>query len=294
MTKEVINIPKRKKTCEQRASLTVEAALVMPIFLYFMIAFLYIIQIFSLKEHIQSEITKMGLNWSKTAYFYEDFPDIEEALSFDKSLFGVDIGLGDVTDKIINGYSLKLYAKEYLDKNWINYSCIQDGFEGIDFNYSEINDEEDCIDIVLKYKISIPVKIFIIGDINILQRVRLRNWTGYEVAATYETEAKSKETIVFITYTGSVYHKNKNCVYLKPSVVAVQGIPNDLRNESGEKYSKCKYCCTGPEGKYNTYYITKYGNRYHSNRTCSRIYRNIKEIPLSEAGNRKPCSKCGK
>lgn len=282
------------KTKCREASLTVEASLVMPIFLYFMIAFLYFIQMFTIQEKIQSAITQMGLRLSKTAYFYKDFPDIGEALNFDKTIFGneIDLGLSDITDKIMSGGSLKLYAKKYLDKDWVKHSCIQGGFDGIDFYASSLNNEDDCIDIVLKYKINIPVKIFIFGDMNMIQRVRVRAWTGYEVPAVYSSESDNDGTIVYITPTGSVYHKTKDCSHIKLSISAVQGIPRNLRNVNGEKYKKCEECCKGKENEIAVYYITTDGTHYHSSRSCSALKRTVKEIPISEVGSRTPCKRC--
>ena len=296
MHKENITIFKNIKNRYHKASLTVEAALVLPIFFYFMIAFLYFIQIFMVQEQIQSEITKMGLSWSKTAYFYKDFPDLEEAFSFDKTLFGneLDLGIDEITDRIVSGASLKLYAKQYLDKEWLNRSCIKGGYEGIDFSYSSITNSENIVDIVLRYQVRIPVKIFNIGVMDMLQRVRLRAWTGCEITAAYSTNPNTSETIVYITDTGSVYHKTKDCSHIKLSITAVQGIPYDLRNDSGSKYKSCEKCCNGSEGENVTYYITTYGDRYHVDRTCSGLKRSIREIPLSEVGSRRPCSRCYK
>lgn len=294
MIKHVSGRHQKIKTCCIRASLTVEAALVMPVFLYCMIAFLYFIQIMTLQEHIQSELTKMGLNWSKSAYLYQNLPEIDEVLSLEQLLpeGSEDYGLNELADRLISQISIKLYASTYLNKDWINHSCIKNGFDGIDFSLSDISKEE-CIDIVLKYKVSIPVKLIIIGDMNMLQRVRLHNWTGYEVAAAY-SEEEAKETVVYITSTGKVYHKSRECTYLKPSVTAVDGIPDKLRNEGGARYQRCKYCCRKDNGDKAVYYITKYGNKYHAERNCPKIKRDVKEIPLSEAGSRRPCSKCGK
>jgi hypothetical protein len=285
-----------KKFLYQKASLTVEASLVMPIFLYLMIAFLYFMQIFTIQEQIQSTITKMGLGLSKSAYFYKDFPDINEAVSFDKSILDSEYvsGINEMTDKIISGYSLKLFAKQYLDKDFINQSCVKNGFDGIDFSYSSIANEDDVIDIIVKYQICIPVRIINLGDMSMLQRVRLRAWTGYEVVAAYEIGEDSDEEMVYVTDTGTVYHKSKDCSHIKLSVTSVVGIPIGLRNANGAKYSRCEECCSGEEGENATYYITSYGTRYHADRNCSGIKRSVHEIPISEVGNRTPCSRCGK
>lgn len=289
---------KEKKGRLKQASLTVEAALVMPLFLYFMIAFLYFIQIFMLQEQIQTSITKMALNLSKTAYLCKDFPDLEELLDFDQTVFGneFDISLNELADSVTSPSILKLYASNYINTDRINNSCIKNGFEGISFENSSIFNDQDEIDIVVKYKVKIPVKVFVIGEMTMVQRVKLRSWTGFEVAAAYSTsenDAEGDGTTVYITETGSVYHKNRNCSHIKLSVTSVQGIPSELRNDSGSKYKMCEACCTGNEGELATYYITSDGTRYHSKRDCSKIKRTVKEISLSEVVDRQPCKRCG-
>ncbi len=297
-TKIIMNATDRLKDNKRyEASLTVEAALTLPIFLYLMIAFLYFIQIFILQEEFQSSITKMGLSLSKTAYFYKDFPNIEEILHFDKTIFGEELKgeINDITDQLMTGASLKLYAKLYLDEDRINKSCVVDGYDGLDFDSSSIDRDENYLDIVLNYKVSIPVKIFILEDINLIQRVRLRTWTGVEIPSIYETKNKEvKGTIVYITDTGSVYHIDKACSHIRLSVKEVKGIPKDYRNDNGGRYYGCEACCTGEEGDDATYYITSDGTRYHTKRNCSKIKRSVQEILLSEVGSRRACTRCNK
>lgn len=279
------------------ASLTLEAALVMPLFLYFIIAFLYFIQIFILQERIQTSITQMGFSLAKTAYVYEEFSGEGEA-QIDASIFDSEfsVGLQELTYDIAYSNILKLYAVKYLDTDQINQSCIHEGFDGISFSGSKILEEEDCIDIVVRYQIRLPLKLFLLQDMPMLQRVRLRAWTGFEVPASYqvtESEDSKEDTIVYITETGKVYHKSNTCSHIKLSVSSVIGIPSNLRNENGAKYYPCEYCCTGKEDSLGTYYITSDGTRYHSRRDCPKIKRNVKEIALSEVGNRTPCKRCG-
>lgn len=285
----------RKKLKE--ASLTVEAALVLPIFLYFMLAFLYFIQIFTVQEKIQSAITKMGLNLSRTAYVLKDFPSLEDALSFDFSIFGNEFEIcpGELVDNLLSGGALKLYAKRYLDTDRINQSCIKGGFDGISFDQSSLSSSKDTIDIIVTYQIEMPIKLLIIDRMNMVQRIKLHKWTGYEVAAVYHTEDAKEDTkdlTVYITETGSVYHKDRSCSHIKLTVSAVTGIPDDLRNDSGGKYYPCEACCTGRESAQATFYITSDGTRYHIGRDCSKIKRSVREIKLSEVGSREPCKRC--
>jgi hypothetical protein len=282
------------KSC--RASLIVEAALVMPVFLFAVLFFLYFIQLFTLQEFIQSAITRMGLNMAKTAYVYEDFAGIEESLNFDETILGseIEIGLGDFAKAIVDQTILKLYAKQYLDNDRVNISCIQEGFDGINFASSKLLKDEDAIDIVVCYKVVFPVKLFKHEGMRMLQRVRVRAWTGYEVAPTYSMEEEAEETVlVYIAETGRVYHKSSSCTHIRLSISAIPGLPTTQRNENGGKYYPCESCCEEPLPPYATYYITSDGTRYHSRRDCSGLKRNVRTVPLSEVGDRPACKRCG-
>lgn len=283
--------------CEE-ASLTVEAAFVLPWFLFALLALLYFIQIFTLQEYIQSAVTKMGLAMARTAYVYEDFAGIEDALNFDKTIFGteIEVSLGDFAKSLTDQTILKVYAQKYLNVEQINRSCIRNGFDGISYASSSILADEDIIDIVVRYQVALPIKLFSFGDFHMMQRVRVRAWTGREVTPAYSTEEEeeSKEQIVYITETGRVYHKSAGCSHIELSIMSIQGLPTTQRNESGGKYYPCEQCCRGQQNPYGTFYITKDGTRYHSIRKCSKIKRNVKEIPMSKVGDRPACKRCGK
>lgn len=279
-----------------KASLTVEAALVLPVFLFFMISFLYFIQIFTIQEELQAAITDMGLGLAKVSYLYEDFVTPEDAKEFDQSVFDKEfnIGIHDLANAVRNGSILKFYVNQYLDTDKINRSCIQNGMEGIDFSVSKILDTDKCIDIIACYKVVTPFRLFGINDMKMIQRVKVRSWTGHQIAAKYSTEKEDNtdDPIVYITKTGSVYHNIRNCSYISLSIRAVVGIPTELRNDNGGKYYPCEYCCEGKGSGQIQYYITSDGTRYHCDRKCSKITRDVKEVHLSEVGDRRLCKRC--
>lgn len=291
---------KRKRiTSDTRASLTVEAALVLPIFLFFFLTFLYFIQIFTVQEHIQEVITKKGLSAAKTAYIYDDFLTAEDAINFDGTLLGeeFDIRIEDLTRAAFHSTFMKFITKKDLDTALINNSCILDGFDsGISFYDTEILDKDDCIDIIVSYRIRLPIPFFALDDMRMVQRVRLRGWTGHQVPAKYTTveeRDKTDDTIVYITETGSVFHRTRECSHLNLSIKVIVEIPTYQRNNSGGKYYPCEACCQGKSEAASSYYITSFGDRYHTSRSCSKLKRSVREIPLSEAGDRSPCKRCG-
>lgn len=284
-------------TKEHKGSLTVEAALVMPVFIYFTVAFLYFIQLFIVQEQIQDAITRMGLDISKAAYVYQEIPTAEDSLSFDFSVFDnvFELKPGKLADEMAGSAMLNFYARDFLDNSKINNSCIVGGFDGLSFSGSDIFGNEDDIDIVVSYKVRFPIRLFVIDDMKMVQRVRMRKWTGYKLPSVYSpNEEDLAEDTVYITESGSVYHTNINCSHIKLSVRAVMGIPYDFRNNSGGKYYPCELCCGDEPDKNATYYISSYGSKFHTTRECSGIKRTVREVKLSELDGLPACKRCGK
>ena len=151
--------------------------------------------------------------------------------------------------------------------------------------------ENDEIDLIAGFRVKTPFSIFSLGSCQFRQRVHTRAFTGVE----RREKENEKDCVVYLTETGTVYHRSLDCSYLKLTIskVLYRDLVN-LRNSSGGKYKICERCCHGitPQDGEEVY-ITIYGDRYHKSRTCSGLKRTIREIMLSQVGNRAPCSKCG-
>lgn len=118
---------------------------------------------------------------------------------------------------------------------------------------------------------------------------RVRKWTGYDVAKS-QVSNEEKEW-VYITPSGSAYHRNPNCSYLNPQISSARTAQiGECRNASGEMYRQCESCrdvtLTG------ICFYTEYGNRYHSTLKCSGLKRTIYSVLLSEVEGRHSCGKC--
>lgn len=124
--------------------------------------------------------------------------------------------------------------------------------------------------------------------------VKVHTWTGSDwEAADGNSEEDENEEMVFVTETGSVYHKSAGCHYLKLSLNQIPGSQaGKARNDYGEKYHPCEICSRNqkPAG---SVYVTGTGNRYHNLDTCSGLKRTVKLVKKSEVKNMHACSKCG-
>jgi hypothetical protein len=307
---------------------------VLPIFIYAILSIVYFLQILWLQECLQNGITETGYFAAKYAYVYDYIHNYEgnngTGPSEENVLQSQNVSVGDVpedytnnkkeiinekrTDKkradiensaegiiaqAIDSAFYKIKLKDYVDVDSIDQSCIQGGYSGIHTYLSGFMEEEDSIDIVLVYKVKLPLLFIKIDSMPMVQRVRLRGWSGTKVALKDETGGDTEETaedLVYITEHGKVYHLSKECSHLALSIkeADIADIKN-LRNDAGGKYKECEICDGYETGLENhKVYITDYGDRYHKSLSCSGLKRTIKVVPKSEVGDRSLCRRCGK
>lgn len=190
-------------------------------------------------------------------------------------------------DKSSTGGNM-LLAKTMLVKNLKKDSAaerfVKGGRMGISLANSDFSGH--YIRLQADYRMRLGFGLFGRQELCMTQRLTCRKWTG-------ESFAKEDE-IVYIAKSGSVYHRKRGCSYLSPSVMRADGEISKLRNASGGKYYPCEKCMKGKKARNKNVYITKYGNRYHGNKTCSEIARTAIAARLAEVKDRKACSKCGR
>ncbi len=239
------------------ASLTVEAALVLPILLFAVLTIAYLGLLVKTEDEVRHAMVRT----------------VTEA--------SAEVGAGLTSQaKSMLYYRGKLMA--YLGDTSLTTNLYGSSFL----------EENDEIELVVNYAASIPFPLFGYLRPHFSERIRTRAFVGVDTRGMPE---EKEDVIVYITPTGRVYHRNKNCTYLNLSVSRLKyGDIARMRNSGGAKYKPCHRCAGGgAPGSDSDVWITNYGDRYHTNRGCSEIKRTVQEVLLSEVGNRAPCSKCG-
>lgn len=267
-----------------KASLSIEMSVVCTMFFLAMTAVFTFFQLMIIESNVQSAITSAAKELAQYDYLYQlaDKGKLESGKTEESGKTGM-------AGK--NGLSIA-YAKSriyhYLPKNGVEKYLIKNGIFGISCSFSDFS-QKGLIDIVVIYKVKGWIDFFGKIEIPVKQRARVHGWSGYEDIVQTEGE---EEEIVYITVTGTVYHRSKECRHLKLSIhqVAYASLEN-RRNHGGGKYYPCEHCGKNISG--GLVYITEEGDRYHSTLNCSGLKRGILSIPLSEAGDRRACSGCG-
>lgn len=161
---------------------------------------------------------------------------------------------------------------------------VKGGRLGISLAESELSGDYICLR--ADYRLPLPFGLFGRQAVSFRQQAACRKWTG----ADYGKE----DEIVYIAKSGSVYHIDRACSYLSPSVSPTDaGEVERKRNASGAKYYPCAKCMKGKPKK-GIVYITRHGSRYHGKKDCGEIKRTAVAVRLDCVKNRKACSKCGR
>ena len=239
-------------------NLTLEAALVLPVFLLAISAVMYFLVIIHVQLNIQIKLEEVAREMAKTAYISEDL-----------NVFNYVYVKACLQDPDF---------REYLDKSY-----IVGGAEGLSLLESTFFDRDGVVDLVVKYEMTIPFIPDKIVSFPCIERIYFRTWIGKDISK----ENVNNGRIVYITTTGTVYHTNRECTHIRLSVMqAVFGL---VKNS----YSKCHICGETPGSDSAIVYITEEGDRWHSSLSCSGLKREVIEIDINEVGDRELCSRCG-
>lgn len=276
-----------------KGSLTVEAAFVMPIVIYIVAAFSYLMMVMGLQIKLQEALDMAGRRLASYAYVYNQIGGF--AFEAEEEVMQKEPGLGELIRYGLNSaYAWKL-VRDYAGEDWLEHYFILNGENGIWITGGDILSEDDIIDLVLHYTVKIP---YLPGEgigLHLVSRCRVKAWTGFKKKIE-KAEEKTEEEIVYITETGKVYHTDTNCTHLKLSIdeVAFYNLEY-IRNQNGGKYYACERCFhkdSSPGSGSEKIFITKTGDRYHCDKGCSGLKRTISEIPLSQVGDRGKCKRC--
>lgn len=276
--------PESGKKAYLCASATVEASIVIPLFIYAVMMVVYLIHMESVRQSINTAMYSDIRKLSEYAYVCNQFKDnysYKTDKNTDKTIENIiKSGLSDAVAK-------KILIDE-LGSDFAKNNGIVGGNDGISLIKSEILRSDSKIKLVVSYKIKNPFDIFGTGAVNVEESFVANAWLGED--HIQRQKGNSSEESVYITVSGKVYHKDRACTYLNVSVnpISRANIEN-TRNKSGGKYYPCEKCGSGNSLQL---YITDYGERYHTSINCSNLKRTVIKIPLEKTDGRKPCSKC--
>ena len=297
-------------------SAVVEACVVIPLFLFFMLFIIYLYRMIYVDAHIHQCLCEAAVYCAKRCYLEDRLmKEGEGGNTGGKAAVtdtaaplqdgGNDIGTGGLltaepgiytegsssagSGESTEGLSLAelgvstgiIYAQfnKYMGNDPMVKQVVAGGQKGILITVEA--DEADRNTFVAKasYMTKIDVPIFGSFMFPRSNEVKQKAFLGY----SSEDGVDEDESYVYVTPNESVYHVSRSCSHLKRSVRAVSG-------HGG--YEPCKFC--GKEETGGQVYVTENGDAYHCNLKCLGLKRTVKRVRKKTVAGLRVCSLCGR
>ena len=302
--------------------MTVEASIVLPIFILATMGFVSIIHIIYVQMCVQSSIDYAAMSIQSKGVVYEYIYSAldKKAEETQKKMQGLITGEVEVLNnelfkeafgwvykevrKVCEKEAFEIVIREavisHLKQLNTDYSCFTDGVEHIVFKNSTMDFKTGEFKIVADYELKIPILFSKRIKFKTSQSVSGRIFGGrispLNIAHKDENDKETEKDIkVYITQWGEVYHKDKNCTYLTNRMhkARLKEVCNK-RSNSGEIYYPCDRCAKiGGINPETEVYYSKEGARYHLSLHCPSVFRKVIETIESEVTNKRKCDKCG-
>lgn len=253
-------------------SATVEASVVLPLFLFAMFA------IFSLANCLRVKTV-----------VYEGFHEAAEYAAEYSYLCrlaeeGLGIEGGGIAETGITAAAVKLKLDEYIDDEELIKEYVVGGLSGIGVVQAELR-SDNYLYLKIKYKMNIQAPV--IGSVRIFceEKIRQRAYLGYDMSVDSDSEG----SYVYVAENGDVYHKSRNCYHIKLTVSQVS--ESELENGIYKDLTSCSLCARYKSN--GNLYVTESGDRVHYSLGCSGLKRTVYRVKKDESGGLRACSNCG-
>ena len=252
---------RHNKSRDWSASLTVEAAFIVPMFFFviFLVWQIFLLLMFQLK--VGEQVTKTLLEYSHLGYVEQEA------------------------------------TQENVDISWLYETLLWTNFpeyKNVTGRWVNCNTKEDGqILVEIKYDFLCETIFFPTFSVPVIQTFQFYPYFGEQDEDKLNEVVEVKKEIVYMTEYGSVYHVSKTCAYLNVRLKRI--LFSDVittRNNDGQLYTECSKCAE--EERKEQVYISIGGNKYHRSLQCPAIKRTILEKTKEEVGGISICHKCQK
>jgi hypothetical protein len=262
-----------------QASMTVEAAIAFPIFIFAVALILLPFRMMETTGRMQEVCEQICEDVCQYAYTSDrDVKELDpEKSPKDQALYtGISAGIG--------AYAAAKARAAADDRflgliNFIGSDCMTDG---------------ETVTIVLDYTYDLPFSVLGNGSLKQTVTSSRRAWVGKKRSGGDAGEGSEDDPLVYVGKNSTRYHLSSSCHYLSNDLKSVSaGQIDNLRNADGGKYRPCAVCCSSGTDA-GSFYIMPSGTAYHSQRSCRAIISYVKTVHLSEVEALGACSYCSR
>lgn len=250
----------------QRGSITVEAALVFPIFLAAVCCFVGLGQLLLVEAEVQYSVSQTAKVCAKQRALAE----LDEEAS----------GKGGAA----SGDAAAVFRQQFA-ANAVCANLIAGGRRGIRVTLEQPG--EGRVRVRARYTLKLLLPFFPQFSFAREARVTRQIYVGY-VERGGDGASDSGGGIVYVAQNGSVYHTSPTCTHICLSISGAAAVQRTMREGH---YEACEKCIETGEN-YSALYVTASGDCYHATLGCSGLKRTIHAVKKSELSGLKLCSRC--
>lgn len=249
------------QSASEDGSVTVEAAIVIPLLLCAFMAVIMWGRVFLLQQEMETALLETAKQIAR-----------QEALLTSQEKEGIGI--------LSAGILLGRNREQGDDSYGLEVSTVN-------LIKSVYRQETKEVCLVAEYRVKMPVLLFGTWSLPLRTSVTQKAWNGYAPASG--EEGRSGE-YVYITEHGVTYHTDGQCYHLHVTVNSTEEVEQYYEGETS--YRSCEFCVTGQE-RQNILFIAEDGECYHEDLACSGLTRTVHYVPIEEVGGRRLCADCG-
>lgn len=249
-----------------KGSSIIEACIVIPLFLFFMLFVIYLYRMIYVDAHIHQSLCEASVYCAERLYL-ED-----RLLSTDK------IDTDNEENKTAVGIIYMLFQKYMADDPLVD-QIVAGGQKGIVISVT--TDKEDKKVFIAKATYMTKFNIPVLGSFLFPRsnEVKQKAFLGCSEDDTVDED----DMYVYITPNESVYHMRRSCSHLTRSV-------RETTAHGG--YEPCGFC--GKTDNATKVYVTENGGVYHCNPNCLGLKRTVTRVRKREVSGLSVCSRCGR
>lgn len=250
---------------KNRGSVTVEASIAVPIFLFFVLSMVRISMLLLAEAHIHQSL-------AEAAEYTAQYGYLEKKLAEEKG-----IGEEGALSMVVNEAVLIKQFHSCLGEDFYVEQSLLSGNKGIILTLHTNRDNPKRFTARADYMAIFSVPVFGKATIPISNEIEKKVYVGY-------SKEESNDCYVYVTPNQAVYHIRRNCTHLQLSVT-------EISSSQKGSYTPCSFC--GKEEK-GTIYVARTSHIYHGNRNCLGLKRTVGRVRLSEVIGKGACSRCGR
>jgi hypothetical protein len=183
-----------KKIINDKGSITLEATLIVPIFLFAIITLIFLLNVVWTHELVEYSICEAAEEIT-----YENIRN----------------------ENPVNILFFKQRVLKYLENSEDN-KTIYNGYSGIDFSFSQ-GLEEGLVSLTVRYKVNFPVINNFIPDLHMLQRVVFKDWNYTENCEEEQNNIWSLPPLERGKKIQNMYGRDSNMPHNFPVIASIKG-----------------------------------------------------------------------